>query len=91
MIFEWDEEKSARNPRQRGLPFAIATAIFDGPTLEQTDRRRDYGELRIKATGEVEGRVLVCVYTDRGDYRRIISLRAAKRKERDAYHQAFPR
>jgi uncharacterized DUF497 family protein len=91
MNFEWDEGKSTRNAHQRGLPFAVAMAIFDGPMLEQPDRRRDYGEMRIKAIGAVEGRVVVCVYTDRGDRRRIISLRAAKRKERDAYHQAFPR
>ncbi len=40
--------------------------------------------------GAVRGIVLVCVYVDRGEVRRIISLRAANRKERDAYRTAYP-
>ena len=52
-------------------------ALFDGPTLESPDRRRDYGERRIKAIGRAAGQVLVCVYTDRSAARRIISLRVA--------------
>jgi uncharacterized DUF497 family protein len=65
-------------------------AIFDGRTLDEPDVRRDYGEPRIKAIGEAAGLVLVCVYTDRGERRRIISLRPAKRRERNAYRQAYP-
>ncbi len=90
MDFEWDGAKSARNAAERGLPFDVAMALFDDPTLEGQDRRRDYGEVRIRAIGQVEGVVLVCVYTDRGTARRIISLRAAKEKERDAYRAAYP-
>jgi uncharacterized DUF497 family protein len=89
MIFEWDEAKSLANLRTRGLPFEIAMALFDGPTLENPDRRRDYGERRIKAIGRVAGQVLVCVYTDRSDARRIISLRVADRRERDAYRAPY--
>jgi len=90
MIFEWDEAKSARNARERGLPFEIAAALFDGPVLESPDGRRDYGEARVKAVGMVNRVVMVCVYTDRGDVRRIISLRVANRKERDGYRAAYP-
>ena len=88
MVFEWDEAKSAANAQARGLPFDVAMALFDGPTLESPDR--NYGELRTKAVGSVAGRVLVCIYTDRPGVRRIISLRVADRKERDAYRQAYP-
>ena len=87
MLFEWDSAKSAENARERGLPFEIAMALFDGPTLEYPDRRHDYGESRVKAIGEVDGHILVCVYTDRGAVRRIISLRVASRKERHAYRK----
>jgi uncharacterized protein len=94
-LFEWDAAKSARNARERKLPFVIAMALFDSDTLEQDDRRRDYGERRIKAIGMVAGRCLVCVYTWRGTsdmpIRRIISLRVASRKETHAYCEAFPR
>ena len=89
MVFEWDEMKSLINARTRGLPFEIAMALFDGPTLETADRRRDYGERRIKAIGRAAGQVMVCVYTDRSAARRIISLRMANRRERDAYRAAY--
>ena len=90
MIFEWDAAKSARNTRERGLPFEIGVAIFDHPTIEIPDTRYNYGEARIRAIGIVRGIVLVCVYNDRGEIRRIISLRMANRKERNAYRAAYP-
>jgi uncharacterized protein len=89
MLFEWDAAKSTSNAKARGLSFEIAMALFDGPTLESPDRRRDYGEQRVKAIGVVAGHVLVCVYTDRDAVRRIINLRAANRRERDAYRAAY--
>ena len=86
MEFGWDEAKSERNVRERGLSFDVAIRLFDGPTLERQDERRDYGEMRVIATGEVEGAVLTCVYVDRErdgrPLRWIISLRPASRKER---------
>ena len=89
MLFEWDEAKSEKNARERGLPFEVAVLLFDSDTLEKPDTRRDYSEERIQAIGQVEGRFLFCVYTWRGTseepVRRIISLRMAKRKEIDAY------
>jgi uncharacterized DUF497 family protein len=88
MVFEWDEVKSLANARTRGLPFEIAMALLDGATLESPDRRRDYGERRIKAIGRAAEQILVYVYTDRSGARRIISLRAANRRERDAYRAA---
>lgn len=90
MIFEWDGAKSRRNATDRHLPFDLAVAMFDGPTLEMIDARRDYGEIRIKTIGAVRGLCLVCVYTDRGETRRIISLRLGNRKERDDYRAAYP-
>jgi len=89
MVFEWDETKSLANAKTRGLPFEIATALFDGPTLESPHRRRDHGERRVKAIGRAAGQVLVCMYTDRSVVRRIISLRVANRRERDAYRAAY--
>jgi uncharacterized DUF497 family protein len=94
MRFGWDPSKSDRNARERGLPFAVAMAQFDGPTIEFDDTRRDYGERRIIALGVVAGRVLVCVYTERGAandlVRWIISLRKANKGESHAYHITFP-
>jgi len=94
MRFGWDPAKSERNARERSLPFDIAMALFDGPTVEVDDNRRDYGERRIIAYGSVANRVLVCVYTWRGTaddpIRWIISLRKANKGESRAYHTVFP-
>jgi uncharacterized DUF497 family protein len=90
MDFEWDPAKSERNRAQRDLPFDLAIEMFDGPIIEQTDRRQDYGEVRMQAVGAVGGLILLCVYTDRDTARRIISLRRANRRERDAYRATFP-
>ncbi|MDQ3702502.1 MAG: BrnT family toxin [Chloroflexota bacterium] len=63
----WDEQKSQRNLVERGFDFAFASRIFLGDTLERDDDRRDYGERRMVAIGEVSGVVLVVVYTWRGE------------------------
>ena len=86
MRFEWDRDKGERNQRERGFGFDLAALIFEGETIEWPDDRRDYGEARVRAIGEVDGLVLYVVFTDRGDVRRIISARLASRKERDRWH-----
>jgi hypothetical protein len=88
MDFEWDEAKSERNRVERRLPFEAAIELFDGLVVVRADRRHDYGEVRHQAVGQARGRTLFCVYTDRGTVRRIISLRYANRRERDAYGAA---
>ncbi len=39
MRFEWDEAKPERNARERGLPFALAVRVFEGPVVEADDPR----------------------------------------------------
>ncbi len=89
MRFAWDPEKSAANLALRGFDFAFASLIFDGPTVEVPDRRKDYGEERVVAIGLAQGIELTVVYTDRavsgGVERRIISARRSDRRERKAY------
>jgi uncharacterized DUF497 family protein len=80
--FEWDLNKSDATYTCRGFDFAFAAGIFDGPTVEIVDVRRDYQEVRIQAMGQTAGVVLVVVYTDWNNLRRIISARVASRKER---------
>jgi len=87
--FEWDAAKSGKNETERGLPFRLAVLLFRNPVLRRVDDRRDYGEVRIKAIGVVGDHTLHCVYTDRGGVRRVISLRHANRRERDAYRATF--
>jgi uncharacterized DUF497 family protein len=85
MDVEWDASKSERNRIARDLPFTLAVKLFDGRFIEQVDSRHDYGETRLSAVGMAGSLILVCVYTGRGPVRRIISLRRALRRERNAY------
>lgn len=95
MRFEWDARKSDRNLQQRGFDFEFATQMFDGPTLEREDTRRDYGERRLIAIGRADGITLTVIYTDRAEagetVRRIISARVSSRGERQAYEEAVQR
>lgn len=92
MRFTWDARKSTRNLRERGLDFEFATQVFDTPTVERVDSRRDYGEHRVIALGRAQDIPLTVVYTDRAEVggeviRRIISARKSDRRERQAYEK----
>ncbi len=92
--FSWDDRKSDRNLQDRGFDFEFATQVFDGPTLEREDTRRDYGEQRVIAVGMAQGILLTVVYTDRAEaggevIRRIVSARVSHRRERQAYEDAI--
>ncbi len=91
MQFEWNQDKALSNLQKHGVDFEDAIYIFTGLTLEFPDTRKDYGETRIIALGTLDGRVLVVVYTDRADVRRIISARKAKNHEQRTYHAALAR
>ncbi|MGI8403097.1 MAG: BrnT family toxin [Gemmatimonadaceae bacterium] len=92
MEFDWHEAKNRINIRRHGVDFADAIRIFESPTFERWDDRRDYGEDRWLAVGLVDGIELTVIYTDvhtdRGQVRRIISARRATKNERQAYYQA---
>jgi uncharacterized DUF497 family protein len=92
--FGWDDRKSDRNLEARGFDFEFATQIFEGPTLEREDTRRDYGERRVIALGMAQDIPLTVVYTDRAEaggemVRRIVSARVSHRRERQAYKDAL--
>jgi uncharacterized DUF497 family protein len=92
--FTWDPEKSKANLEMRGFDFEFATLIFDGPTFEKKDFRKDYGEKRVIAVGMAQEVPLTVVYTDRelesGEVvRRIISSRRSNRRERDTYEKVL--
>jgi uncharacterized protein len=81
MEFEWDDSKDRANRQKHGFDFTFASRIFNGPVRRFVDPRR-WGEERIVATGQVEGRFITVVYTRRGGRYRIISARPARSDER---------
>jgi uncharacterized DUF497 family protein len=90
MAFEWNEDNRKDHLVKHGVDFRRMTALFDGPTLETVDNRFNYGETRINALGEIEGRVYAVAYTWRGPNRRIISARKANDREQRKYHARHP-
>jgi uncharacterized DUF497 family protein len=95
LSFEWDEKKNAANIKNHGIDFLDAALIFENPTLEATDDRADYGEVRTIAFGLSGATVLQVVYTLRSHQRgenivRIISARKANRHDAEKYyHEIF--
>jgi uncharacterized protein len=80
-MFEWDESKANQNMLKHGISFADTFAVFEDPTaVTVEDFQR--GEQRYITIGmDAFGRILVVVYTWRGENIRIISARKAVRYE----------
>lgn len=88
MKFAWNEAKNQSNIRKHGISFELAKRIFDGPVLTCPDNRKDYGEDRFVSIGSIDGVTLVVVvHTDREGRVRLISARAASRRERLIYYE----
>jgi uncharacterized DUF497 family protein len=77
----FDPAKRQWTLRERGLDFADALRVFEGRTLQLEDTRRDYGERRFVTVGRLQGRLVVIVWTPRGDSRHIISMRKGNDRE----------
>jgi hypothetical protein len=90
MDYEWNPAKAQANRENHGIHFADAIAVLDDPfAVTITDDYTD--EERFITIGEdAFGQVLVVVYTYRGEeIIRIISARAATRRERRMYREGI--
>ena len=83
MKIEYDPDKNGRNIAIRNLPLAAAVTVLETPVRVIQDKRRDYGEDRFIAYGPIGDVLHVCVFTLRGEVRRVISLRRANKREID--------
>ncbi|HEY5637502.1 MAG TPA: BrnT family toxin [Burkholderiales bacterium] len=82
MRLTWDPFKRKATFDARGLDFEDASIVFDGPTFEVEDTRKDYGEARILCFGLLQGRLVVVGYTPRGADRHVFSMRKANDREK---------
>ena len=88
MNIAFDEAKNAINFSKHGVTLADA-ALLEWDTLwVRTDQRHDYGEVRHIGIGYIGLRLYCVVFTDRGEDRRIISLRKANLREAAGYAKA---
>lgn len=89
MRIEFDSRKRARTLTERGLDFARAAEVFAGKHFTARDERRDYAEDRYISAGWLGTRLVVVVWTPRGEVRRIISMRKANDREKALYEKAL--
>ena len=82
MKITFDPVKQRSTLGERGLDFADAAEVFAGRTLNIPDERRDYGEPRIITVGLLRGRMVIVVWTPRGNGRHVISMRKANDREK---------
>lgn len=90
-VFEWDEDKAVDNEHKHGVTFEEAascfydphqTAFYDPDHSEEEDRE-------ILIAHSEQGRLLLVVYTLRGEAIRIISARRTTRKETRDYEKGI--
>ncbi len=85
----WDPRKARANLLKHGVRFADAEGVLFDPQAITIEEQAVEGERRFVSIGlDPAGRVLVVVYTYRGDDVRLISARRATRKERHQYEAA---
>jgi uncharacterized DUF497 family protein len=80
-IYERDEAKRQTNLACHGVDFAEAASFEWAVAMTMTDRRRDYGEERFISISFMGERLHVLVWTQRGETKRLISLRKANQRE----------
>ena len=78
-------DKRDRALVERGLDFARAGEVFAGHHFTDEDIREDYSEPRFVTAGKLDGRMVIMVWTPRGEARRIISMRKANEREQARY------
>ena len=89
MRIEFDHVKDASNLEKHGLSLALAAELDWDESLVWVDERYEYGELRMIALAPDTGILYYVAFVDRGETRRIISLRRANRREVKHYVESF--
>ena len=91
MLFEWDNNKEKINITKHGIDFSTAALVFGDPDrIEAYDAKHSTYEDRYITIGQINNTtvIVVVIYTERTNTIRIISARAATKREREAYYNA---
>jgi uncharacterized DUF497 family protein len=88
--FEWDVRKAAGNRARHKVSFKEAVTVLGDPLGRITDDpRHSQDEERLVLLGQSDRhRLLVVMFTERGDAIRLISARKATRGERSSYEES---
>ena len=87
MDISFDPAKRTETLEKRGLDFADAGLVFMGKVATDQDVRRDYGEDRFITAGSLGDRMVILVWTPRGNARHIISMRYCHATEAEKWRQ----
>lgn len=75
MAIACDPDKRRWTIVNRAIDLMQADTVFAGRTLTLEDDRRDYGEPRFQTYGMLASRLVMIVWTARGENRHVISMR----------------
>jgi uncharacterized DUF497 family protein len=89
MQIELDPDKDRANHAKHGVSLALAVELDWEAALVWVDDRFEYNETRMIALAPKTGILYYVAFVDRGEVRRIISLRRANRREVKRYVQSF--
>ena len=89
MKITFDESKRRQTLIERKVDFEDAAEVFAGRTLTVKDDRFDYGESRFQTIGFLARRMVMVVWTPRGDARHVISMRKCNDREQARYAHRF--
>ena len=87
MQLEFDSIKRDKTLAERSLDFSRAGDVFAGKHFTAPDERQEYAEDRFITVGVLDARLVVVIWTPRGEVRRIISMRKANDREKSFYAQ----
>ena len=89
MRIEFNAAKDAANQAKHGVSLSLAAALDWEAALVWVDVRIEYGELRMIALAPKDEILYYVAYVDRGEVRRVISLRRANRREVSHYVESI--
>ncbi len=84
MEYEFDKAKSASNKRKHGIDFVLAQALWEDMDLLEIPARSDEEE-RSVVIGRIGDKHWAAIVTYRQSATRIISVRRARKEERELY------
>ncbi len=89
MLISFDPAKDKQNRARHGISLALAAKLVWDEALVWVDSRHRYDEVRMIGLVPEGDTLYYVAFVDRGDVRRIISLRPAERKEVKHYVENF--
>lgn len=89
MLIEFDPAKDRLNSAQHGLSLEFAKSLIWDEALVWIDKRYEYDEIRMIGLVPEANDLYYVAFVDRGEIRRVISLRYAERKEIKHYAENY--